>query len=254
MTDEHVISKGIRKRMPLRSKVTETFAGKKSGPRDVLHLVLKKAVCETCNHGWMKELEDDMLATIGNLFAIPVSTTLDPSQQERIATWAIKTALLIEMHTSIRGEGSYVPVDNLRWLAEHHSPPPRARVWLAAIDSQSRRLAWSQSGALSLENREKVGCLCTFSIGNVGFQVFCMDITWPNNDRMRRTLAEIKPTPAVEAATTNIWPGPQRNVVWPPMQNKKRMVFSLDALPEWAAWPSAYFPPPQHEPPQLSDA
>ena len=143
LTDEHVISKNVRKQLPLLSAVTETFAGITSKPRNVLHLVLKKAVCAKCNGGWMSDLEDDVVAAIGFQFANAVTTRIDPSQQERIATWAIKTALLIEMHTSARGKGTYVPIDNVRWLAEHHTPPPRARVWMAGVNSQMKRLAWT---------------------------------------------------------------------------------------------------------------
>jgi hypothetical protein len=239
LTDEHIISKTVRKQMPLLSSVTSTFAGHTTKPKNVLHMVLRRAVCETCNGGWMRELENDLVKIMGPQIANPQRTTLDPSQQERIATWAIKTGLLIEVWTGAKGRGLYVPTDNLRWLAKHHTPPAFAQVWIAGIHSEMKRLAWSQSGFLALATKEKVACVATFTVGSLGFQVFCRDIEDPNNPGAIRPLSPIQPPQAVLDTTLEIWPGNAQDVTWP--QNDT--ILSLNALPAWAKWPTMFLVP-----------
>lgn len=239
LTDEHIISKTVRKQMPLLSSVSRTFAGHTSKPMNVLHVVLRKAVCETCNHGWMRDLENDLVRIMGPCIANPERTTLNPLDQERIATWAIKTALLLEIWTAAQGRGSYVPTDNLRWLATHNTPPAFAQVWMAGIHSDMKRLAWSQSGFLALATEEKVACIATFTVGSLGFQVFARDIEDPNNPGTVRPFARLQPPQAVLDTTLNIWPGNANDVTWP----RNDTVLSLDALPSWAKWPTTMFDP-----------
>ena len=248
LTDEHVISKTVRKQMPLLSSVTRTFAGHTTKPMNVLHMVLRKAVCKPCNGGWMGDLEADLVKIMGAQIADPQRTTLNPSEQERVATWAIKTALLLEVWTSSKGRGSYVPTDNLRWLAAHHTPPAFAQVWMAGIHSEMKRLAWSQSGFLALATHEKVACVATFTVGSLGFQVFARDIEDPNNPGSVRPFAALQPPQAVLDTTLEIWPGSAQDVTWP----RNDTILSLDALPAWAKWPTSVFDPypdPPHGPP-----
>lgn len=239
LTDEHVISKTVRKQMPLLSNVTRTFAGHTSKPMNVLHIVLRKAVCSSCNGDWMRELEEDFVAIVGPRIAKPERVLLDPAEQERVSTWAIKTGLLLEVWTSAQGRGSYVPTDNLRWLAAHHTPPAFAQVWMAGIHSQLRRLAWSQSGFLAIASGEKVACVATFTVGHLGFQVFARDIEYPHKPGAVRRLAALEPPQSIRDATIAIWPAVEA-AVWPP----NNTVLDLQALPQWAAWPRSVYDDP----------
>jgi len=239
LTDEHVISKTVRRQMPLLSGVTRTFAGHTSRPQNVLHIVLRRAVCPNCNGGWMHQLEDDFVALVGPKIARPEEMVLDPAQQERVATWAIKTALLLEVWTCAQGRGSYVPVDNLRWLASHQSPPAFAQVWMAGVDSRLKRLAWSQSGFLAIATGERVACLATFTVGHLGFQVFARDIEDPNHPGTARSLAPIDPPQEIRDATVCIWPTVER-ALWPP----GKTILGLEALPNWAGWLTVLYASP----------
>ena len=57
--------------------------------------VIVKPVCAKCNGGWMSRLERDVVGFFGASFRGDDAVILDPSRQERLATWATKTALLL---------------------------------------------------------------------------------------------------------------------------------------------------------------
>lgn len=149
LTDEHVISKTVRKQVPAIGKIRQVFAGQIGRQMNVVHMVLTRAVCETCNGGWMRELEDDLVLNLGPQMSSARYVCLNPLQQERTATWAVKTALLFETYASIKNIGAYVPTDNLCWLAEHHSPPPGCSVRLATVDIGTGLPFWSRAGTVA---------------------------------------------------------------------------------------------------------
>lgn len=235
LTDEHIISKTVRKQLPLSARITTTFAGRNK-TRGVLYCVIRKSVCEHCNTGWMRQLEDFVVDTVGPEIGSADQVTLDPSVCERIATWAIKTGLLLEVWTGLHGHGAYVPNDNLRWLAKHTSPPPRSRVWIAGVDYR-HRYSWSQGMSLFAPNGKGVGLVTTFSVGSFGFQVIALDIETDDEELMNR-LASIRPPEYSPNPTAEIWPSGTL-VKWPVNDT----LMNVDLLPSWALWPSALFTP-----------
>jgi hypothetical protein len=54
-----------------------------------------KCVCEGCNEGWMKRLEDAIIPTVGTMMN-DEPTTLDIAQQWAIARWAVKCSMVFE--------------------------------------------------------------------------------------------------------------------------------------------------------------
>lgn len=239
LTDEHAISRTVRAQLPLLTKVVETFAGQSKSPVNVVHAVIDNCVCGPCNNEWMSKLETDFVRIMGSHIANPKITMFDPSEQERVATWAIKTALLLEIYVTALGQGAYVPTDNLRWLAEHNSPPPGSRVWLAGVESQMKRAAWAQAGGLAIGSGEFVAYLATFSIGCVGFQVFGRNVVDSKTGDFARDLSPLNPPEKLQQALVEFWPGNGDNACWPPSA-----LINVDALPAVAAWPAATVPPP----------
>lgn len=73
----------------------------------------------SCNTGWMESLETDARPVLGPLFlgAAPgTSRVLDPDQQAILATWTVKTALLLAL-SKFRGQDyGWIPVSTLQWL------------------------------------------------------------------------------------------------------------------------------------------
>ena len=213
LIDEHVISKTVRKQLPSTARITGTFAGR-SKTRGVLYCVIRKSVCHTCNRGWMRELEDYVVETIGPEIGSADRIRLDPLACERLATWAIKTGLLLEFSTSLHGNGAYVPTDNLRWLARHRTPPPRSKVWIAGIE-YGRRYSWSQGMSLNGPSGNGVGVVTTFSVGSFGFQVLALNEEDGDDVELLRTLAAIEPPQYVPNPTEEIWPGDATEIAWP---------------------------------------
>jgi hypothetical protein len=186
----------------------------------------------------MRELEDFVVDAIGPEIESPARLRLDPATCERIATWAIKTGLLLEFWTSLHGKGAYVPTDNLRWLAKHHSPPPRSKVWIAGIE-YGRRYSWSQGMSLHGPSGTGAGMVTTFSVGSFGFQVLVLNTGDGDVMELLQMLASIEPPVYLPNPTAEIWPGKATEIAWPIQDH----LLQVSLLPDWATWPSTLFPP-----------
>jgi hypothetical protein len=247
LNDEHVISRGIRRKMPVTTGVQAVSALEPVGrPRNVLHIVLKNAVCKTtCNGGWMSGLEKSFVKTFGTQLSAPTPRRLDPSQQERTGRWAVKTGLLLALWTGVQNPPYYVPDDHLRWLPRHTMPPPGTRVWLGAVHNPGSRIAYQRSAALAMEMDEPpVAYFVTFSIGYLLFQVFGTEFIDRQRGGAHRELPTIDPPPSLREALTNIWPGNGQDAVWPPART-----IETSALDEIAGWPGEtmdQLPKPPH--------
>jgi hypothetical protein len=99
---------------------------------------------------------------------------LGPDQQAILATWDVKTSLLLAL-SKFRGQDyGWIPVSTLQWLYRHHDarmPPPGTRVRLAGF-STSDLPASVQATCLYDAGREPAAQCVTFSAGCVLFQVF----------------------------------------------------------------------------------
>jgi hypothetical protein len=232
LTDEHVISKTVRKQLPLVTGVRRIFQGRTSGQRQVLHVVLEKAVCQTCNNGWMRDLENDFVALLGPQLRNERAARLNPDAQERVATWAIKTALLLQLYSiALDGKNAYAPQDNLTWLVDHVSPPPGSEVWFGRHNARNRQLHWSRPGAMYWHDTTPISYVNTFSVGYVVFYVLGNDVQIIAG-RPRLSVASLKPPPRFSQVVVQIWPGNGDDAVWP-----SRESLEFDELDTFTNWP-----------------
>jgi len=137
LSDEHVVPKWVRKVLQIRGPVRQFSGAAYVGAAETLAIVFHE-VCVNCNTGWMESLETDARPVLGPLLlgAAPgMWRVLGPDKQAILATWAVKTSLLLAL-SKFRGQDyGWIPVSTLRWLYRHHDarmPPPTARVWMAA--------------------------------------------------------------------------------------------------------------------------
>jgi len=207
-------------------------------PSNVIHVVLRNAVCARCNNRWMSDLEKSFVNTLGTQLSTPKARRLDPSQQERIARWAVKTALLMTLWTSVQSPtatqfGYYVPDADLRWFPNNTTPPPRTRVWIGAVHDPGHRAAHLQSAALSVEMTKPIAYFVTLSLGYLLFQVFGTQFTDMKDPSTGRESPAIDPPPPLNQALTNIWPGNGHDSVWPPSATIPSA--TLDNVSEWPA-------------------
>ncbi len=94
-----------------------------------------KSVCGTCNNGWMSDLEAANIPIIGGMLN-DLSITLDREQQEKVAAWAVKTAMVLDS-TRPKGAGDrfYLKDDCVR-MRQSLTIPAKTRVWIGRIESK----------------------------------------------------------------------------------------------------------------------
>jgi hypothetical protein len=193
--------------------------------------VVLPQVCVGCNTGWMSGLEQRTLPVLGPMLRGPaLAVPLDPAQQATLATWAVKTSLLLACKKFSDQPGGWIPADNLRWLYLHRRsalPPPGARVWLGGIrprdPATARSLSASaQAGCLISGSANPVAHVGTFSLGHVLFQVFCCEAR--NSALSRDNEAWLAPAGPFRSALVQIAPS-STSTSWPP-----DAVFATDAV------------------------
>lgn len=237
LTDEHVISKTVRKQLPLLSLVRRIYQGRRSGGRQVLHVVLTKAVCKQCNGGWMAQLETDFVDLLGPQLRNEGAVRLNPSSAERVATWAVKTGLLLQLYSiALGGNNAWVSENNLRWLKDHVSPPPGAEVWMGRYNAENKQLHWSRPGCLIGKDGNPISFINAFTVGYVVFYVFGSDEVVAGLPGFN--LAALKPPPWFSEMVVQLWPGDGNDAVWPHRQSLR-----FDQLDRFAMWPMATVPP-----------
>lgn len=179
LSTEHVVPKWVRKALQIREPVKEFSGTAYVGAAETLAIVFHE-VCVSCNKGWMESLERAAGQSSGRSFwgAAPGSSrVLDPDQQAILATWAVKTSLLLTL-SKFRGQDyGWIPVSTLQWLYRYYDariPPPSTRVWMAGF-STSEVPASAQAACLYDTSREPAAQCVTFSAGCALFQVFATE-------------------------------------------------------------------------------
>lgn len=168
-------------------------------------------VCATCNNTRMSVLETDACPLLTDMMRAgagenrPIRIT--PDQQARLATWAVKTAFLLDVQSQ-----PTVPHGFLNGFALQRAPNESTIVWVAgytpdvAARPEKRALDFLSRGGRTRNSPN--GFVVTFTIFNVLFQV----VGHYNGD------------PAVmsgcrhlyESVLCRIWPAPGTDLVWPP--------------------------------------
>ena len=140
LSTEHVLPKWVRKALQISEPVREFSGTTHVGGAETLAIVFHE-VCVSCNTGWMETLETITRPVLGPLLlgaAPDTSRMLDPDQQAILATWAVKTSLLLTLSKFRGQEHGWIPVSSLQWLRQHHGsrmPPPGTRVWMAGLST-----------------------------------------------------------------------------------------------------------------------
>jgi hypothetical protein len=253
LTDEHIISRTVKKNMPAITFVTPLRGGGVVGKGATsLNLVLEDAVCQRCNTGWMSQLENRFVQVFKKQLSHPLPKRLDPSHQERVSRWAIKVALLLELFTAPFDHDTYVPMDNLRWLPDHQTPPPGSKVWIGAIRNPQKTVLWYRLGHLSVEPNQPVAYFITFSLGYFIFQVFGREIYESEDSGTVRKLPTLNPPPNLSDTLIQLWPSSGGDIVWPPRRLVERP--ALEALASWpdqmVTYPPGTTPPHRASPPE----
>ncbi len=163
-----------------------------------------KVVCESCNTGWMSDLEGEAKL----LLTEPIRArkiALDKPQQRTIAKWAVKTAIIGEQ---MAPADAVIPRDVCRSLRESETLPQGLHVFTAATDAtwpgdtiyHDHQLGPEGAAADAASN----GYVATFAIRHLALQVI-----WTKYEQ-----AVVEHRGPLITAVRRIWPF-ERSFTWP---------------------------------------
>jgi hypothetical protein len=89
-----------------------------------------KAVCGSCNNGWMAQLESDAKEALFSSAFAGRGRVLHRGGQRTLAAWALKTAMVVEQTNASARRG--IPYAEYSQLRTRGEPSDRVRVWVAS--------------------------------------------------------------------------------------------------------------------------
>jgi hypothetical protein len=166
-----------------------------------------KWVCEACNCGWMSVLENQAKQVLTPMIG-GESTRLDQADQLLVATWAVKTAMVLEF---INGETVAATREDRHWLRERRSPPPgmmaRAAKYVGGIEPLHYLHIVGHDPASTATDPEPVYAT-TLLVGQLVLQVLGPD--------PRRRAAPFTQPGVVKAHFIPVLPPTLHPAIWPP--------------------------------------
>jgi hypothetical protein len=221
---EHVWPEWILKRL----NVTEPLHQKMGN--DALQLLPNarqkvKAVCKTCNNGWMHALENTTIPIIGNLMH-DVALSLDGLQQYKIATWAVKMAMVGDFIARSHRPLFFNQAEREQ-LRVATNLPARTSVWLARHSFPDHIGFWG-TNSWTLDKTVEA-FITTILVGHLAIQAVTLQCTekWNNTELSVNAAPGPRPWPEM---LTDIWPT-KVSAQWPPeFSFKDKGEFSLLAF------------------------
>ena len=172
-----------------------------------------RMACETCNNGWMSDLENTVRPIITPMILGHARVLLTLRDQIAIATWAVKTAMVVE----------FLEKPHTRYFtqAERHSlmidaVPSRsmgAHVWLGRYGSKNDGVHGLSATMAHPSSRAHIS---TFAVGQFAVQILVERSAIGQRDRLA-----VRPGPW-EQMLSEIWPPPPiletrgGLLAWPP--------------------------------------
>ena len=223
ITNEHVVSEWIGKLLP-NDKGVATYAmlqpdgSVQSFQAPALQQTVR-VPCKQCNSGWMRKIEDNVISKLGPMIQSARVTRLIPSTQKAIATWAVKTALILQY---LHPRDKVIPDSEYQRFYAVKQPPSRYVVLLGRcnphIDATRTMPMIANTYLLQRLNvierqqveqmTDYVVFLVLFAIGHAAFGVMGTDAPIELSTSGNLTLG-------LTDNAQRIWPIHQR-VTWPP--------------------------------------
>jgi hypothetical protein len=222
---EHVIGSQIVKTLNLPMPVQVHYGPLAGTEAQTLEVVLRRRVCKTCNHGWMRKLDNEMMRFMGPVFTASEVVTLPPGSQRILGRWIVKVGLLMELYLhdlSVTQPRVFpkldntLPTANFQYLYKRQQVPPHAEIWIGQLAPNAPRHAFSSFGGgvmniVGSENGlakvEQGGYFSMFILGDVLFRLVDYDVDYGGP----RVLAQ----PDLEALV-KVGPPTVERLRWPP--------------------------------------
>jgi hypothetical protein len=92
--EEHVFARWISRELARYGRfVSQT----PYGPKESATISVKAPVCALCNNRWLSVLENDVRAILAPMIHGAKTVSLSRDSQELLATWAVKTAMMLDL-------------------------------------------------------------------------------------------------------------------------------------------------------------
>jgi hypothetical protein len=181
------------------------------------------ALCRACNGSWGRDYEQRVARWVGpSLRDLRRDVILNSGQQRLLATWAVKTGLLVELALEDLRGPALTPRSHLEWLHTHHRPPVGSTVWMFAVNIAERvgnentvraLLAWGKTIGLGAQPfHPPRGYMTTFTAGYIGFQV----MGWELDARVPLGPSHVLLPNHMKMAIRQLWPAMgRRSFIWP---------------------------------------
>src|SRR6266498_85751 len=166
-TDEHVWPRWISREFSRDGGFTMSSV---HGSRSTRSIEIKGPVCGLCNNRWLSVLEKDVQPLLAPMLH-GQERPLSPDEQRLLATWAVKTTLMLDLSsgTPLVPTGFYHDFRLQRRALDSH-------IVLLAASLGSRRAVWAQHAGLRIGGIPDGGppnaFVTTFTVFRVVFQVF----------------------------------------------------------------------------------
>jgi hypothetical protein len=123
-SDEHVFAEWISKELARCPLMRETD----HGPLPITSIDLTAPVCTRCNNRWLSVLEKDAQRILAPMIHRPDTVTLTTEDQRLLATWAVKTAMMLDLASA----EPVIPAGFYHAFRQARAPLPGNWVWLGA--------------------------------------------------------------------------------------------------------------------------
>jgi hypothetical protein len=214
-TKEHVWPRWLMSSVGTdRTSPTEYWNNISSPPKTWLGPTFTtKRLCGSCNNGWMSELESRVRKTMGGLIN-DISLVLNREQQESLALWASKTAMVIE--GAKQSKNNFYSVEQRHGFRSTLVPLPDTAIWLGRcaqsnmLHGEARKLHPRKSAT---PNPLDDGCATTFVIGRLVIQL--LSVKCKPETGQRNLIIQMREGPW-ERKLVQVWPIERERVNWPP--------------------------------------
>ena len=181
--------------------------------------VTTKCVCDKCNSAWLSEFENDVIKPIASplILAEPIDI-IKPADQEKLAAWAYKMALLLEvtMPQEERASEFFTAAERLDFR-ETTFPNEHVRVFLAHFEYGQEPAHASQHQHTLTRRDDQVTFECritTITAGCLAMQVFAVRLVSTGKLAYAKSEMEVEFLGRAKTAIAPIWPPSSNAVRW----------------------------------------
>lgn len=173
-----------------------------------------KTVCGQCNNGWMSDLESVNIPIIGSMFN-DLSITLDEAMQRKIASWTIKTAMVLDSTRPKEAGARFYHRNDCAAIRKDLTIPQHTRVWIGRSDEKHVLALGTDYQYLQADTHEVHGksTITTIVVGHFVAQSITQR-KMPAFDYLDMSALQPKPGDW-DTYLILIWPS-ERVVIWPP--------------------------------------